>query len=266
MTVDEARLKFTERRNTGTAWTRNDKFEKDGYLVLRNVVDPENLYHPVPSERGMIHYAGSVDKFEHVENEVQVPGSLARYYHPQYKKTHTKLRKRIEEEIGRKLYNTYYYDRFYFPGQELEKHTDRDACEISITVHVSTNLPDNLKDWPIWVKTPDVYSDKSKTQILVPGEQRSAVLQPGDAMIYKGCERPHWRDPMPGGLPEFNGNSGVVTPQRKNIIKDFFSKKVVVDKPKEPTIEYYYHQIFFHYVLQDGERASKAWDRDKERE
>ena len=24
--------------------------------------------------------------------------------------------------------------------------------------------------------------------------------------------------------------------------------------------EYYYHQIFFHYVLQDGQRAHCAWD------
>ena len=27
--------------------------------------------------------------------------------------------------------------------------------------------------------------------------------------------------------------------------------------------EQYYHQIFFHYVLQDGERAHCAWDRVK---
>ena len=25
--------------------------------------------------------------------------------------------------------------------------------------------------------------------------------------------------------------------------------------------EYYYHQIFFHYVLQDGQRAHCAWDK-----
>ena len=27
-----------------------------------------------------------------------------------------------------------------YPGQELTKHADRDACEISVSVHVSTNL------------------------------------------------------------------------------------------------------------------------------
>ena len=30
---------------------------------------------------------------------------------------------------------------------------------------------------------------------------------------------------------------------------------------KTPATEQYYHQIFFHYVLQDGQRAHCAWDR-----
>ena len=46
-------------------------------------------------------------------------------------------------------------------------------------------------------------------------------------MIYKGCERPHWREPMPGNIIDRN---------------------------------LYYHQIFFHYVLQDGHRAHYAFD------
>ena len=67
---------------------------------------------------------------------------------------------KLEEIIGRKLYNTYYYDRYYFPGQELTRHADRDACEISVSVHVSTNLEGKDADWPFWIKTPDTYTDK----------------------------------------------------------------------------------------------------------
>lgn len=47
---------------------------------------------------------------------------------------------KLEEAIGKKLYNTYYYDRFYNPGQALSNHADRPACEISVTVHISSNL------------------------------------------------------------------------------------------------------------------------------
>ena len=69
------------------------------------------------------------------------------------------------------------------------------------------------------------------------GENRSVDLEPGDGMVYKGCERPHWRDPMPGlletSIERAKGNSDH---------------------------SLYYHQIFFHYVLQDGQRAHYAWD------
>ena len=32
---------------------------------------------------------------------------------------------------------------------------------------------------------------------------------------------------------------------------------------KKPQVEQYYHQIFFHYVLQDGQRAQCAWDKSR---
>ena len=242
--MTEMQLMFQEKKNTGTAWTRNEKFDKDGYLKIENLWDAEELYHPVPELRGQINYQDmNPENYQHIPVENQVEGSDARYWHPQYSKIHTGVRKKLEKELGRKLYNTYYYDRYYFPGQALTKHADRDACEISVTLHISTNLPDDLKDWPIKIKTPDVYTDKSKSAILVPGEERSCVLNPGDGMVYKGCERPHWRDPMP-------------TPS--DPVTNLFRNK---KKKKDKKSEYYYHQIFFHYVLQDGERAQCAWDR-----
>ena len=242
--MTEMQLMFQEKKNTGTAWTRNEKFDKDGYLKIENLWDAEELYHPVPELRGQINYQDmNPENYQHIPVENQVEGSVARYWHPQYRKIHTGVRKKLEKELGRKLYNTYYYDRYYFPGQALTKHADRDACEISVTLHISTNLPVDLKDWPIKIKTPDVYTDKSKSAILVPGEERSCVLNPGDGMVYKGCERPHWRDPMP-------------TPSAP-VTNLFRNKK----KKKDKKSEYYYHQIFFHYVLQDGERAQCAWDR-----
>ena len=93
-----------------------------------------------------------------------------------------------------------------------------------MTVHISTNLQE---EWPIWIKTPDTYADKTKSEVLVVGEERSVVLAAGDGMVYKGCERPHWRDAMPG---------------------------------TDETEGLYYHQIFFHYVLADGQRAHCAND------
>ena len=235
--MNEQVLQWSERQNTGTTWTYNESFEKNGYLVIKDLWDPEELYHPLPPERGQINYWGkNMDQFNHDPVEQQVEGSLARYWHPQYRKIHTGIRLKLEVALGRKLYNTYYYDRFYMPGMALTKHADRDACEISVSVHISTNLEGKDADWPIWIKTPDTYTDKKKTQILVPGENHLVVLNAGHGMVYKGCERPHWRDPMPG------------------VKRNFIRKKLGIK-------ELYYHQIFFHYVFQDGQRAHCAWDK-----
>lgn len=230
--ITEEQLLFQERKNSGTSKTNNQQFEKDGYLVVKNLWNPEELYHPVPQERGQMTWWGKkMDQFTHQQVEMQVEGSLARYWYPQYRSIHSGIRIKLEEILGKKLYNTYYYDRFYFPGQELTRHADRDACEISVTVHVSTTLK---QCWPIWIKTPDTYSDERKIEIVEYGENRSVCLSAGDGMIYKGCERPHWRDPMPGNN------------------KNWWWKK-----------ENYYHQIFFHYVLANGQRSHYAFDAAK---
>ena len=221
----------SEYENHGTSWTRNEFFDTNGYLIIKNLCDPEKLFHPVPKERGLFNWKGSneLDKFTYEEVEIQVNGSVARYWHPQYRKIHSEIRLILEQVIGRKLYNTYYYDRFYFPGQPLIKHTDRPSCEISVTIHIGTNIKES---WPIWIKTPDTFEDSAMKTLIASGENRSVHLEAGDGMIYKGCERPHWRDPMPGLL----------------------ESKINKDE------SLYYHQIFFHYVLQDGTRAHHAWD------
>ena len=232
MTQDQ--IDWQERINAGTSPTNNEEFDRNGYLVLRNLWDPKDLYCKPPAIKGQYNYFGKIDKFNHCPVENQVEGSTSRYYYPPYKFAHSQIRMKLEEAIGKKLYNTYYYDRFYNPGQALTNHADRPACEISVTVHISSNTSN---PWTIWIKTPDTYDDpKKKTNILKKGENRSVILNAGDGMVYKGCERPHWRDPMP-------------TEYRRT----WYGRKV----EKEGL---YYHQVFFHYVLADGTRAHCAND------
>ena len=75
---------------------------------------------------------------------------------------------------------TYSYARVYKEGSILEKHTDRDACEISLTLHLDGDFP-----WPIWIETPQQ-------------EKKFVSLNPGDAMLYLGRIAPHWRDEYKG--------------------------------------------------------------------
>ena len=228
MSEIDVQLLLQERQNTGTSWTRNEQFDRDGYLVIKDLWDPKELYRPVPEERGQRTYWGKkLDQYNDEPVEQQVDGSFATYWHPQYRNIHSQIRLKLEKIIDRKLYNTYYYDRFYFSGQKLERHMDRDACEISVSVNISTNIKE---PWPLWIKTPDTYKDKTRSLVDVPGEERSVVLEPGDGMMYKGCERPHWREELPS--------------KGKKKKKD----------------DRYYHQVFFHYVLADGIRCHCAND------
>ena len=217
-------VEIEEASNRESSWTYNKQFDEDGYLKVENLYNPKELFSDVPKLRGQLNYFDKKNKdiFHHIYEETQVNGSVSRYNYPQYRVIHNKIKKKVENIIGRELYTTYFFDRFYFSGQELKKHTDRGSCEISVSVHVDTNLPDNLKEWPFKIKSGV-------------GDERSIILNSGDGVLYKGCERPHWRDPMP-------------SPKNKL----FLGK--IIDK------EYYYHQIFFHYVLADGKRCQHAWD------
>ena len=219
-----------EKENYNTTWTRNKEFDLNGCLLLKNILDPKDFVTDIPEhdyDNGcVIEYYGSIDNIKITPDESQVKGAISRYNYPPFKQKHYVLKKKLENIIGRELYSTYYFDRFYFPGQELEFHTDRPSCEISLTFNIRTNLEE---DWPLWVKTPDTYTDDRKEEVLKEGKNISFILNQGDGVLYKGCERPHWRDKMPGD--------------------EFINGKRV-----------FYHQIFFHYVLADGIRSHFAGD------
>ena len=233
--IDEQHLKDSERKNSQTSPTKNNEFDKNGYLVIRKLLNPKILYEEPSEHRGIFNFNGRKNLFSYAPIDGQVKGSLSRYHYPPYRGAHFDIKNFLENEIGEKLHPTYYFDRFYFPGLNLEKHLDRPSCEISVTLHISSNCD---APWPLWIKTPDTYSDEDKNEIISYGENHSIILYPGDAVVYKGCERPHWRESMPNC-------------KKNNLINIF----------KKPKKQIYYHQAFFHYVLQNGERSHFAYDR-----
>jgi hypothetical protein len=215
-----------ETQKSSTTHTGHTAFDNIGYMPLENLWDPTELICEIPERPGRHDYYGKTeDDFNYTPADGQVEGSVSRYWYPKYRNIHNGIRLKLEKILGCKLYNTYYFDRFYFPGQELKTHTDRDACEISVTLHISTNLTGNDAEWPICIQAAD-------------NQAVELSLGAGDAVLYKGCERPHWRTPMP-------------KPSRRLRDRLLFKKE----------LEYYYHQAFFHYVLANGERAHCADDR-----
>ena len=210
-------IDYIEKINTGTSPTKNQEFDKNGYLVIKNLYDISSIVELPPKERGQISYNKNGGIISHLDEETQVNGSLSRYNYPKYVHVYNKIKDKIENLIGCELYTTYFYDRFYFKNQELNKHIDRDSCEISISLHISSG-PRKIH-WPFGIKSCE-------------GKNTEIILNPGDAILYKGCERPHWRKKMPQS----------------------FKDKFILNNT-------YYHQIFMHYVLANGRRAHFAFDR-----
>jgi len=77
---------------------------------------------------------------------------------------------KVEKLSKLKLFPTYTYWRYYVFGATLSKHTDRPACEVSVTACIK-----KYDNWPIIV------------------EGTSFELEEGDAVLYAGCDQKHWR-------------------------------------------------------------------------
>lgn len=88
---------------------------------------------------------------------------------------------RAEQVARLALFPTYSYFRVYHRGDELPKHTDRPACEISVSVCLGYEAK---RPWPIFVKAPHGVS--------------RIELRPGDALFYRGIDCPHWQKSLVG--------------------------------------------------------------------
>jgi hypothetical protein len=108
----------------------------------------------------------------------------------------------VEKKSNLKLFPTYAYWRYYIFGGSLAKHKDRPACEISITACIK-----KYDNWPI----------------IIEGD--SFELEEGDAILYAGCDKEHWR-------PGIYKGEGMA-------------------------------QVFLHYVDQNGINKKYAYDQNK---
>lgn len=90
----------------------------------------------------------------------------------------------LEEIVGEELLPTYAYARLYSNGDVLEKHTDRPACEVSVTIQLGRS---HHYAWPIYM-----------------GDMRFDMAE-GDGVVYKGCDIEHWRDKCDGPDGYYSG-------------------------------------------------------------
>ena len=111
-----------------------------------------------------------------IDGDPQVPNAPAVYNYLYFIELLCEKTCELNDICGEPLLPTYSYARVYGNGDSLFAHTDRESCDISVTLNLDCDVV-----WPIYIHNNE-------------GQTIECSLNPGDAMIYKGKEALHWRD------------------------------------------------------------------------
>jgi len=154
-------------------------FAEQGYVKVDNMVDNKTIKTISQYFENKIHRGEWVSKSEISTEEAS---KLGYYSDPLIEIMLKECLPEIEKQTGLELEPTYSFSRVYQEGEQLIPHTDRPSCEISATINVACTGD----VWPIWMQ----YENNDPAKCL---------LNPGDAVVYKGCEVTHWRRKLPKG-------------------------------------------------------------------
>ena len=153
----------------------NEKLLKNNYLIIPNFISSYKS-HILDKEFNEYCESGNVV----YGNDTQAPKSYSEYNYISFLELLCEKTQEVSSILEETVLPTYAYARVYKNGSVLDRHVDRDACEISITVHLGGD-----KSWPIFIKSPN-------------DEEKSVELNPGDAMMYLGTIAEHWREQYTG--------------------------------------------------------------------
>lgn len=155
----------------------NDLFEKNGFLVIKNFITKSR------AKKLSKEFVEFCDKNPHeCTSDPQVPGTPAKHNYTSFLELLCEKTPEVSKILDETVLPTYCYSRVYKNSDILEKHTDRDECEISLTVHL-----DGDQEWNICLED-------------LNGNSQAFNLNSGDALIYSGCIVPHWRDEYKGNF------------------------------------------------------------------
>lgn len=189
------------------------RFAVDGYAHLPGFLDAGVCAELTAALRNLI----DTGKTRH---DPQCPGSDAIHSAdaPVFDKLLEDLIPNFEEASGKRLLPTYAYARLYRPGEVLTVHKDRSSCEISATI----TLGFAGKPWPIFMADGGFIEEEGKGHAENVHNVHQIEMAIGDAVLYRGCEKLHWREAFEG---EWQA------------------------------------QVFLHYVDADGPNAEWKWDK-----
>jgi hypothetical protein len=172
-------------------------FREHGYGVLRGVIGAAEA----ELCAGYALLQSNVPGYFQVEQALTARG---RYADALSETLLLKMLPLVQRATGAALHPCYSYLRIYQRGAELPRHLDRPSCEISTSLTLGGRAPG---PWPLCVHSG--------------GRDLALELEPGDMLVYRGADVPHWRE-------RFEGEHWV--------------------------------QVFLHYVRQDGPHAAYRYD------
>jgi hypothetical protein len=150
----------------------NQKFFKENkYCLVENAISKKVC-------EGIESYILIKKGTEQNYGDSQVPGTFSKYGDQLVDDLLVKLVPLVEENTGLEILPTYSYFRVYKNGDELKPHTDREACEVSVSLCIGYNYDDSEGSWPLYI------------------EDKGFCMEPGDMVVYRGTELTHGRKPF----------------------------------------------------------------------
>jgi hypothetical protein len=168
-------------------------FKKNKYVIIKQAIDKDlalflyNYFHMKRQVLDTCRNARYISPYETLLGyyegaDEQIPHTYSSYSDIAMETLMLKVQPIMEKETKLKLNPSYTYARVYKKGDVLDRHKDRFSCEISTTVNIGGD------PWPIYLEP---SGDRNKKGIKV-------NLNPGDMLIYRGCELEHWRKEFKG--------------------------------------------------------------------
>jgi hypothetical protein len=154
------------------------QFQQQGYAPVGRLIHPFHIaalrrYYRHQLRTGKLHLGDGQSPLRYVAHNDPV----ACFFHQQ-------LTSAITAFAGEPVKPSYVYLAAYQPGATLEKHTDREQCDFSVTLCLDYSPePRNATPWPLYL-----HKKSGKVTVF------QAI---GDALLYRGCQVPHSRDALP---------------------------------------------------------------------
>jgi hypothetical protein len=174
--VSRSRLKSQRRKGEALAEEARASFDQRRYCLLPSLV---RKTHALALGR---YYRDQIAHGDWARGDEQVRLRYGQHNETMSRFFHHQLTDFVGRVAGEPVRPSYTYVSAYQEGAVLRPHVDRKQCifTLSLCIASSQSIEGRSKGWPLWFQ-----AEEGKVSI---------TQEVGDAVLFRGCELPHWRD------------------------------------------------------------------------